>query len=58
MRWIGFVVIAAFFVSCKKDATRWQTEWLLPVLNDTLSLAHYYNDSTLSINGSQIDINL
>ena len=58
MRWIGFVVIAAFIVSCKKDATRWQTEWLLPVLNDTLSLAHYYNDSTLSINGSQIDINL
>lgn len=58
MRWIALVVIATFFVSCKKEATRWQTDWLLPVLNDTLSLSNLYNDSTLSINGTQIDINL
>lgn len=58
MRWIGLIVAAAFFVSCKKEATRWQTDWLLPILNDTLSLAQYYNDSTLSINGTQIEINL
>jgi hypothetical protein len=58
MRWLGILIIALSFFSCKKDATRWQTDWLLPVLNDTLSLAHLYNDSTLSISNNQIDINL
>jgi hypothetical protein len=58
MRWIALAVVAVFFVSCKKEATRWHTDWLLPVLNDTLSLSNLYNDSTLSINGTQIDINL
>lgn len=58
MRLIYLFVFVALLFSCKKEATRWQTDWLLPVLNDTLSLAHYYNDSTLTINGNQIDINL
>jgi hypothetical protein len=58
MRWIALAVVAVFFISCKKEATRWHTDWLLPVLNDTLSLSNLYNDSTLSINGTQIDINL
>ena len=52
------ILITAFLSSCKKEATRWQSDWLLPVLQDTLSLAHYYNDSTLNTNGSQINVNL
>lgn len=45
-------------VACKKEATRWQTDWLVPIVEDTLSLNHLYNDSTLSLNASQIEINL
>jgi len=58
MRSFGILLIALTLFSCKKEATRWRTDWLLPVLHDTLTLNQYYNDSTLSINGSQIDVNL
>ncbi len=58
LRSFGILLVALTLFSCKKEATRWQTDWLLPVLNDTLTLNQYYNDSTLSINGSQIDVNL
>lgn len=33
--------------SCKKDSTRWETEWVLPFATDTLSLYNLHNDSTL-----------
>lgn len=52
------LVVAVLFSSCKKEATRWHSDWLFPVLKDTLSLTNFYNDSTLSVSGSQININL
>ena len=59
MRLFIFLIVSTFFFSsCKKEATRWHSDWLLPVLKDTLSLSNYCNDSTLSITGSQININL
>jgi len=33
--------------SCKKDSTRWETEWVVPFVTDTLSLYNLHNDSTL-----------
>lgn len=54
----AILIVLLLLASCKKEATRWQSDWLLPVLNDTLSLSNYYNDSTLSINGNQIEVNL
>ncbi len=58
MRGLFFLIIVLSFFSCKKEATRWQSNWLLPVLNDTLNLTHLYNDSTLSISNGQIEIEL
>ena len=59
MRIFVYLGIAAIvFSSCKKEATRWQSDWLVPILKDTLSLSNLYNDSTLSISGSQINIDL
>ena len=55
---VYLVIVAIIFSSCKKEATRWHSDWLLPVLTDTLSLSNLYNDSTLSISGSQINIDL
>jgi hypothetical protein len=48
--------IIAFFIplillACKKEKTFWDTNWNTPLINDTLSLANYYNDSTFSYSG-------
>lgn len=33
--------------SCKKEPTRWVTDWITPFVSDTLSLYNLHNDSTL-----------
>lgn len=58
MRLLLPIILVVALASCKKEATRWQSDWLLPVLHDTLSLKHLYNDSTLTINNGQIDVDL
>ena len=35
--------------SCRKDKTTWDTDWVVPIVNDTLSLKNLVNDSTLAI---------
>jgi hypothetical protein len=50
--WLGTMVVLGTmvsFVSCKKD-TRWNSNWVLPLVNDTLDLKNFVNDSTLSVN--------
>lgn len=37
------------FFSCRKETTRWYSDWVLPVANDTLDLVKLTNDSTLAI---------
>ncbi|MFM6964012.1 MAG: hypothetical protein ACKOWM_00395 [Sphingomonadales bacterium] len=58
MRLLLPIILVVAMASCKKEATRWQSDWLLPVLHDTLSLKNLYNDSTLTINNGQIDVDL
>lgn len=58
MRLLLPIILVVALASCKKEATRWQSDWLLPVLHDTLSLKNLYNDSTLTINNGQIDVDL
>lgn len=40
---------ASLLFSCKKEATRWQSNWNAPLIQDSLSLKNLVNDSTLSI---------
>jgi hypothetical protein len=49
-RIIAFI-IPLILLACKKEKTFWNTNWGTPLVNDTLSLANYYNDSTLSYSG-------
>ncbi len=35
------------FVSCRKESTRWETDWVIPFVSDTLNLSKLHNDSTL-----------
>lgn len=57
----SIVVFLSFLmvVSCKKEATSWDTDWVVPIVNDTLSFKNLENDSTLSVNTStfyQVDL--
>jgi hypothetical protein len=54
----ALILLLLLFSACKKEATSWHTNWELPVLKDTLDLSNFYNDSTLSINGTQINVAL
>jgi hypothetical protein len=46
-----FSSIVSFLFACKKD-TSWNSNWLAPIVNDTLSLKNLVNDSTLSTGSS------
>ena len=39
-------------VSCKKKKTEWNSDWVLPLVKDTLNLFNYHNDSTLDNTGN------
>ena len=41
------LILLGVFLSCKKESTRWETEWVDPFVPDTLDLYKLHNDSTL-----------
>lgn len=45
---LTILIVAALLSSCKKANTVWETDWSVPVIDDTLSLSHLVNDSTLT----------
>lgn len=46
-----FLIAFTALISCKKEATTWETDWSIPLINDRLSLSDLENDSTLESNG-------
>lgn len=46
---IFFCSLFIFSLGCKKKPTIWESDWSVPVVDDTLSLNNLVNDSTLSI---------
>ncbi len=50
MRKILFTLLTftVLLSSCKKENTVWETDWSAPIIDDTLSLENWVNDSTLS----------
>ncbi len=49
---ILLILTSVFLFSCRKQKTSWDSDWNIPVVNDTLSLDKFVNDSTLSISPS------
>ena len=48
---VGVVtVLAVCAFSCRKENTSWDSDWRVPVINDTLRIGDLINDSTLSLN--------
>lgn len=53
MRYIFlFLSLFIFVTSCKKKMTIWNSDWSAPIVNDTISLKKYVNDSTLTVSNS------
>ena len=52
-----FCVFLAFF-SCTKKETAWNIDLEAPLLHDTLSLANWMNDSSLTSSNGEIQVNL
>jgi hypothetical protein len=48
-----FTAIIILSVGCRKDKTSWSSDWIVPVVNDSLMIKDYVNDSTLAINSDQ-----
>jgi hypothetical protein len=52
---VSFLLLVS---SCTKEATSWDATFQAPFVHDTLSLDAWVNDSTLAINGSNLEIDL
>lgn len=50
-----FIFMAVLLVSmaCRKEKTNWTSDWVVPIVNDSLLIKNYVNDSTLDINSDQ-----
>lgn len=44
--------------SCRKENTSWLTDWVVPLVNDTLDLKNLTNDSTLSLQNNFYQVDL
>jgi hypothetical protein len=49
-----FAVATLLFFACKKEKTAWETNWVAPLVNDTLALDNLVNDSTLTVDANQL----
>ncbi len=53
----GFILLTGISVSCRKDAS-WNSAWVVPLVNDTLDISKFVNDSTIEVNGGYYYLNL
>ncbi len=54
----SLVLLVVLAVSCKKKDTSWNSDWMAPIVNDTLSLKNLVNDSTLAAGPSYYELDL
>ncbi len=59
MRIAFYFVLFITLAACRKEKASWTSNWVAPIVNDTLSLKNYVNDSTLNSTASsyyQVDL--
>jgi hypothetical protein len=44
------LIILSSLASCRKDGTSWDSDWIAPIINDSLLVSDFVNDSTLEVN--------
>tara|TARA_B110000908_G_scaffold169381_1_gene226417 strand:+ start:230 stop:1828 length:1599 start_codon:yes stop_codon:yes gene_type:complete len=59
MKYSLFILLLITLVaSCKKEQTVWESDWSVPIINDTLTLTNLVNDSTLTENSGFYELSL
>lgn len=59
MKKLGLLLLlTSVILACKKKPVEWESDWALPLINDTLSMRNWVNDSTLGVNGGFYELNL
>ncbi len=53
-----FSALIFTFFSCRKEATVWYSDWVVPIIQDSLDLKNLTNDSTLSIENGFYNVDL
>jgi hypothetical protein len=44
------IIITASLFSCRKEGTSWDSDWIAPIINDSLLVSDFVNDSTFEVN--------
>ena len=58
MNRVVYILFMLLALGCKKENTVWETEWGAPLINDTLSLDNWVNDSTFTQSGNNYVLDL
>src|SRR5690554_150931 len=53
IKYILYTLIILSALGCRKDKTTWNSDWVLSLINDSLLIKDYVNDTTLAINSDQ-----
>lgn len=53
-----FSVAAVLLVGCKREQAVWQSDWQLPVINDTLTLNQLEDSGFVTVNGGYYELSL
>lgn len=54
---VAIPFLLTLFGSCRKD-TSWNSSWVVPLVNDTLDISKFVNDSTIEVNNGYYYLNL
>lgn len=49
-QFILLLAVLLVIIGCRKEQTSWDTNWVFPVVKDTLTISQFYNDSILEVN--------
>ena len=44
------IMVLSVVAACRKEKASWNSNWIFPLIKDTLAIENFVNDSTLSIN--------
>lgn len=57
-KYLFSTVLLLLLISCRKEKTIWSSDWSAPIVNDTLSLVNFVNDSTLTATSDYYELKL